>query len=344
MALKSFRDRSPITVGLVSLLAVGTAIAVTFAVGTMGLLKKQYSMSGIFADTGGLRDGNNVLVAGVLVGEITGVEPDFRAGHVLVTWKVDSGVDLGPETRAEIRMTNILGGRYLRLTGPVSDFGPYLEDKDEDARRIPIERTQIPTTVNDVLQVGTETLKELDAETFGKVLDEIGGLPKKTRTELADALGNLADIAEELEGDDVKIGELLDNSQQIIGTVREKEHTLSNLVDNVMTLISTLRQRRTQLTLLLGSGSDTVKSLDTLIEGQQKDLISVIGDLNKTTGAIDPRMKDLNTALAWAGPALTAFSNSGNTGNWVDTIFTQIGQLSPGDLAKFNAKMKEARK
>ncbi|GAB2837153.1 MCE family protein [Actinocorallia aurea] len=342
MALKSFRDRSPIVVGLVSLTTVAVVIAATFAIGTMGLFKSQYKMSGIFADTGDLSDGNDVLVAGVRVGEVTGVEPDFRAGHVLVTWKVDSGVDLGPETRAEIRMTNILGGRYLRLSGPVSE--PYMEDRDEDDRRIPIERTQIPTTVNEVLQEGTTALKGLDAETFGKVLDKIGGLPKESRTELANALGNLTDIAEELQGDDVKIGELLDNSEQIIGTIKDKEHTLSNLVDNVMTLISTLRKRRTQLSLLLGSGSATVKSLDTLIAGQQKDLIGVIDDFNKTTDALDPRMKDLNTALAWAGPALTAFTNTGNTGNWVDTIFTQIGQLSPADLAKFNALMKEARK
>ncbi|MDX6741353.1 MlaD family protein [Actinocorallia sp. A-T 12471] len=342
MALKSFRDRSPIVVGLVSLLALGTAIAVTFAVGTMGLLKSQYKMSGIFADTGGLRDGNDVLVAGVRVGEVTGVKPDFRAGHVLVTWKVDSGVELGPDTRAEIRMTNILGGRYLRLTGPV--IAPYMEDKPERERQIPIRRTQIPTTVNDVLQEGTNALQGLDAETFGKVLDKLGGLPKKSRKELADALSNLSDIAEELNGEDVEIGELLDNSERIIGTVRDKEKTLSNLADNAMTLISTLRQRRTQLSLLLGSGSGTVKSLDSLIQGQQKDLISLLDDLGRTTDAIDPRMDELNAAMTWAGPSLTAFTNIGNTGNWVDTIFTQIGQLSPADLAKLNALMKEARK
>ncbi|MCD0449523.1 MCE family protein [Actinocorallia sp. API 0066] len=342
MALKSFRDRPPILVGLVSLTAIGLVIAATFAVGTMGLLKDRYTMSGIFADTGGLRDGNDVLVAGVRVGEITGVEPQFDKGHVLVTWKVDSDVDLGPATRAEIRMTNILGGRYLRLTGPVAK--PYLADVPERERRVPIERTQIPITVNEVLQEGTTALKGLDAETFGKVLDEIGGLPAKTRKELAHALGRLVDVAEELEGDEVRIGDLLDNSERVIAIVKDKEETLSQLVNNALDLIATLRKRRTQLSLLLGGGSGAVKTMDRLIVNQQKQLIGIIGDLNRTTTALDPRMDDLNTAMAWAGPSLTAFTDIGNYGNWVDTMFTQIGQLSPTDLARLNALMKEARR
>ena len=342
MALKSFRDRPPIVVGVVSLTTLVVAIAATFLTGTMGLLKNRYEMSGVFSDTGGLKDGNNVLVAGVQVGEVTSVEPDFDKGLVLVKWKVDHGIDLGPQTRAEIRMSNILGGRYLRLTGPVTT--PYLEDQSESRRRIPLERTEIPTTVNDTLKEGTAALKELDAETFGKVLDQIGGLSEGSRKKLSRSMSNLVDIAEELNTGEGRITELLDNGDRILTLVKEKDAALSRLVNNAMTLIEVLRQRRTQLTLLLGGGSSAVQGVNDLLSEQQKQLNAIIGDLQHTMNALDPKTDELNTALAWAGPTLTAFSSIGQHGNYTDVIFSQLGQVSPGDLAELARKLKGTEK
>ncbi|WP_106400430.1 MlaD family protein [Actinocorallia populi] len=344
MALKSFRDRPPILVGLVSLLVIGLVLTTVFLTGTMGLLKNRYEMSGIFTDTGGLKDGNDVLVAGVLVGEVTSVEPDFEAGHVLVRWKVDHGIELGPQTRAEIRMVNILGGRYIRLAGPVPDKGPYMEDLSEAERRIPVGRTQIPITVNDALKDGATAIKGLDAKTFAKVLDQLDGLSDESKKQLAHAVGRLVEIAEELNNSDAKVSELLDNSDRIIKTVQDKDASLSRLVNNAMTLIDTLRRRKTQLTLLLGSGSAAVNEVDRLIKNQQKQLNGIISDLQGTMKALDPKVDDLNTALAWAGPAMTGFSNIGNYGNYADVIFTQLGQLNGTDLAKLSGMLKGAKK
>jgi phospholipid/cholesterol/gamma-HCH transport system substrate-binding protein len=344
MALKSFRDRSPILVGLVSLTVLVLVLTATFLTGTMGLLKDRYEMSGIFADTGGLKDGHDVLLAGVLVGEVTSVEPDFQAGHVLVKWKVDSGVELGPQVRAEIRMANILGGRYIRLTGPVPAKGPYLEDLPEEKRRIPITRTQIPITVNDALKEGAKAVEKLDAKTFAKVLDQLDGLSDESKEQLAHAMGRLVEIAETLQESDAKVTELLDNSDRIIKVVQEKDASLSRLVDNAMTLIETLRRRKQQLTLLLGSGSSAVREVDELIVTQQKELTGIIDDLQKTMKALDPRTDELNTALAWAGPTLMGFSNIGNYGNYADVIFTQLGQLNGNDLAKLARMLKGAQK
>ncbi|MFD0854883.1 MCE family protein, partial [Actinomadura adrarensis] len=65
MALKSFRDRNPLIVGTASIVALSVAVTVSFLTGTLGLLEDRYTMSGVFAGTGGLRSGNDVQVAGV---------------------------------------------------------------------------------------------------------------------------------------------------------------------------------------------------------------------------------------------------------------------------------------
>ena len=58
--MKSFRDRNPYAVGLVSVLAIGLFTGVAFAVGLLHLLEDTYKMQAIFTDASGLKGGDEV--------------------------------------------------------------------------------------------------------------------------------------------------------------------------------------------------------------------------------------------------------------------------------------------
>jgi phospholipid/cholesterol/gamma-HCH transport system substrate-binding protein len=330
MALKSFRDRNPIFVGLVCVTVLALAITVTFLTGTLGLLKSRYTMSGIFADTGGLRSGQDVEVAGVKVGQITAVKPDFRRGHVLITWTVDSYVKLGPKTRAEIRMNNVLGGRYLRLSGPVG--APYMDDLPERDRRVPLDRTMTPTTVNDVLKTTSNTLNRLDSKTISRVLTQLKDVSQRGHGRLGHALQTLALLAESINESDPQIKSLLENGDRLIKLVNSKDRELSQLVRNAQVLLNELRARQAELGALLGSGSNTVRSLSRLVTDQQGELDSIVNDLGATMTTLQPQTAAMNDLLSRIGPTMTAFSGIASKGPWVDAIFSQIGPLSASDL------------
>jgi phospholipid/cholesterol/gamma-HCH transport system substrate-binding protein len=257
-----------------------------------------------------------------------------------VTWKVDHGVDLGPATRAEIRMANILGGRYLRLSGPVTK--PYMADVPASRRQIPLSRTKIPITVNDVLKSGTETLQKLDTKTFSKVLDQLSGLDATSQKKIASAFSKLTELAGGVNNSNGKIEELLSNSDRVIGIVTAKDAQLSRLVTNAQILIATLKKRKSQLALLLGNGSKAVQNITTLINDQQANLTKIVDDLNSTMKTLGPEVGQLNSTLAWIGPTLNGFSSIADEGNYVDVIFTQLAQLSPTDLARLSGAMKKA--
>jgi len=61
-----------------------------------------------------LEDGDDVRVAGVSVGAVTGVDITDD-GKALVSFRIDNGVDLTPGSRAEVRYLNLVGARYLAL-------------------------------------------------------------------------------------------------------------------------------------------------------------------------------------------------------------------------------------
>ena len=337
MALKSFRDRSPVAVGAVSLTLLAVTVTTAFLTGTLGLLADRYTMSGIFADTGGLNSGNDVQVAGVRVGKVSSVEPDFTGGRVVVTWKVDREVDLGPRTRAEIRTNNVLGGRYLRLSGPVAE--PHMADVPEERRRVPRERTSTPTTVNDVLDSSTEALSGLDTETISKLLAQVDGISEQGRGRLGGALRNLSLLAETVNESDPQIRRLLADGNRLMELVDSKDRELSRLAANATVLLNQLRDRQAELSTLLGSGDRTVQSLSRLISTEQHELTSIVNDLGATMQTLEPQIADLNETLSRIGPTMAGFGAL-KTGPFADVVFSQIGPLSAGELQKLTRTLR----
>jgi phospholipid/cholesterol/gamma-HCH transport system substrate-binding protein len=331
MALKSFRDRNKITVGLVSGATLVALVLAVYVVGTRGLLTDRYTVTGVFSETGGLRTGDAVRMAGVTVGEVTGVEPDYGRGEVLVTWKVDSGVDLGPATRAAVTTENVLGGRYLRLSGPVGT--PHLADVPSGRRRIPLGRTQVPTTVSDVLDTSTRTISQLDTRAINRIVSEVGAIDAGDRGRLGRALRNLAELAETVNRSNPQIEKLLGSGDRILDLAKAKDRELGRLLGNVQIMLDELRRRKAELSVFLGGGSGVVASMTRLIDRQQAQLMSVISDLRGTLGTLRPATGRFNDLLAWAGPTLSGLSGAGGAGPWLDVVATGLGPLSPQDLA-----------
>jgi len=337
MALKSFRDRDPAVLGISSLLVLTLALVVVFVVGSTGLLQNRYTMTGVFAGTGGLHSGNEVRVAGIKAGEVTAVEPDFTRGTVLVTWKVDRDVDLGRQTRAEISTSNILGGRYLRLSGPIAK--PYLAGLPDEQRRVPLERTRLPVTANDLVATGTRTFAQLDTKLIGDVVDQLGGASPRTRERLAGALHDLAQLADAMEKASPQLRELISSSDRLLGMVRAKDAQLARLARGLQGLLDQLRDRQAELSVLLGSGSKAVTRLSKLIDDQQHKLIALMEDMGGTVGGLQPELDDINTLLAWLGPAMSGFATANSYGPFLDAAITQLGPVAPEDLAKLTAQL-----
>jgi len=283
MALKSFRDRNPVVLGLVPTAGIALLLVAVFLVGSLD----------------------------------PAVEPDFSRGIVVITWEVDADVDLGPQTMAEARTSNILDGRYLRLSGPVAE--PYLADLPEEERRIPLERTGTPSTVNDLPASGTRSLAELDTELISEVVDQVGGISPQTRERLARSLRNLTDVAD---GD------------RVPKLAKAKDAQLAALARNIQKLLGELRDRQVELAVLLGGGDAAVTRVGELISEQQEDLVELIDSMDGVVDELYPQMGELNTLLAWMGPTLSASNASNSYGPWVDAIGTQLGLLSAEDFRR----------
>ncbi|RSN69953.1 MlaD family protein [Actinomadura sp. WAC 06369] len=327
MALKSLRDVNQKLVAIVTLAVLGASVTFAFAVGQLHLFDRGYTMSGEFTDVAGIKAGDDVRVAGVKAGRVTGVEPDFDTGKVIITWHVDAGIDLGRQTRAEVTTTTLLGGRYLKLSGPVAK--PYLESLPESRRRIPLARTSVPFTVPDALEGAHDIVGRLDQENIDKLLTQINKIESPGAKKLNRILVNLRDVSEMLNDQAPQIEKLIDNGKQITGTLASKDQQLREIIDSSQVLLQTLVRRRDELSATIGQGSRTVRTLSNVIESNQKELDKLLGDLHLLTTRLAPNMDALNADFSLLGPTFQQVANLKGDGRWIEGLLTGLGPIQP---------------
>lgn len=102
-----------------------------------------------FTSTEGLHVGDEVKVLGVRVGQITDISNE--PGGVLVSMRVDAARPVPADARAAIVSPSLVSGRFVQLE-PVYRAGPRLED----GSTIPLSRTAVPVTFDDVKQQLTD--------------------------------------------------------------------------------------------------------------------------------------------------------------------------------------------
>jgi phospholipid/cholesterol/gamma-HCH transport system substrate-binding protein len=321
----SFRDLPVRLVGAGTLVAVVAATVGTYAVGTADLFADTYEIRVVLEETGGLRSGDPVRMAGVEVGSVDSIEPDFDRGLVLATFDIDAGVDLGPETTAEVALATLLGGRYVRLGGPVE--APYLEDLAAGERIIQVERTSLPLGVIDALGELTTTAEALDAEAIDQLLGEAATLAEDNGARTGDIVEDVATLSAVLNGRRAQIDALVDDTVQVTDALATRDVAIGQLLDASQGLLAEVAARQDQVRLLLGSGSDAATTLADLVERNRADLATILQDLDATTDVVADGLPELNTALATAGPTVGALADIGRSGPWVDVVLTGLSVI-----------------
>jgi phospholipid/cholesterol/gamma-HCH transport system substrate-binding protein len=295
--IKSFRDRDQVLVGIVGIALIGLLVAGSILVGTLGVFDDRYQLSAVFDRSGGLDSGADVRVAGVFVGRVTRVDADHQRGQVVVAFEVDRGVRLGPDTTAEIAAATLLGGYYLRLDGPVAE--PYLEDlpADDERRRIPIDRTQGPTSLNRVLEDTTDAVSAIDFEAANQVLGQLAGAAERNVDVLPQLIDDFTVISTAIAARDAELRRLTDSAGQLTATLASRDQELAALVEGSGRLLDQLVARRDELSTLLGDGSAAVQEISGVLIQHRDAIDAAIANVDGITSRLAGTLPDLNRVL-----------------------------------------------
>jgi phospholipid/cholesterol/gamma-HCH transport system substrate-binding protein len=329
--VKSFRDRNPYVVGLVSVLLLGAATGFAFLVGTFNLLEDTYSMQGVFSDASGLRGGDDVKVAGVKVGRVTDIEVDRASGNVRVEWVVDKGIDIADEAGAEIALASLLGAKHIRINDPM-DGDIMMADLPEEQRTVPLERTKVPFDVFELTRIATEGIEELDTEALNDFLVDLADITDGKAATVDDLLTGIREVGSAINERDQEFESLLDQADRLSTTLADKDDEIISLLDSSQRILDLIVERRNDLALVFGETADAVEELDRVISDNKAQIDGVLDSLAPTLDVVSANQDDLDRTLTWLGPALLQQSRGGEQGPWQDIFVRGLGPDVLGGL------------
>lgn len=260
-----------------------------------------------FANAAGLTTGTPVSVAGVPAGRVTGVE--LAGDRVLVTFRVDAGQRLGTGTRAGIKIRTVLGTRYLQVepAGPGELDGP-----------IPLERTAVPYSLDEISRGATATTAGLDADQLRRMIGALRQAAPADPRLTGDALAGISDAAQVLGERGEQIDALLRGTRSLTATLLDEQHSLVTLLGDARLIAGVLDQRRATLRQLITDLDGITAQLDGLLRDNREVIDPLLTDLHTITDALERSDRDIAESLRQLGPASRYVTNASGNGPWGD--------------------------
>ncbi|MBO0679202.1 MCE family protein [Mycolicibacterium sp. S2-37] len=229
------------------------------------------SYAAMFSDVFGLREGDDVRMAGVRVGRVETIE--LQGDLAKVSFVVQNDQQLLGTTVASVTYQNIVGQRYLGLSlGRTGEPGVL-----RPGSVIPLERSDPSFDVTTLLN-GYEPLFSL--------LD-----PR--------AADNLTKgVIQSLQGDDASITALVDQTSELTESFAGRDEELGTVITDLNTVMSNLARHNNSLDQVLTQVQSAVTTLDArrpeLVESTGS-MARVVRQLSAIADEVDPALDELIT-------------------------------------------------
>jgi phospholipid/cholesterol/gamma-HCH transport system substrate-binding protein len=321
--VKPIRERDPVKVavaGLALLAGLGTA---AYAADDLPVIGGGTTYSADFTESAGLHSGNEVRVAGVKVGKVTGVSLDH--GRVKVGFRVKD-TWIGDASTASIMIKTLLGEKYLAVD-------PLGAGRQNPSRRIPVSRTTSPYDVTQAFQELGATLGEIDTDRLGRSLQTISDTFRDTSPNVRQAIEGLSELSRTISSRDARLARLLAGTRQITGTLAAQNGDFTALLHDGNRLLSEISRRRIAIHSLLTGTQQLSAQLSGLVKDNQDQLDPTLRALDEVTAMLRRNQGSLDRALAVAGPYYRLIGNTIGNGRWFDSYLCGLvprNYLPPG--------------
>ncbi len=308
--MKPFRERNPVIIGAISLVALFALLLAAFKASSLPIIGGGDIYHAAFSEAGGLKVNDEVRIAGVRVGKVEGIELD--GDHVQVTFRVDDAAEFGQETAAAIKVKTLLGSMFLALE-------PAGDGQLDEGAEIPMERTQSPYDVVEAFTGLAETSEDIDTDQLAESLTTLADLTRNTPEEFQAALKGVSALSSNVADKNEDIGELLRNLEKVSGVLDERDEEIIALMQDADVLFRALVKRRESIHRLLLATSELSTELTALVRDSRADLKPALTNLENVVQVLNKNEDNIDNSLRLMAPFYKVFANTLGNGPWFDT-------------------------
>lgn len=311
---------------LVTALAT-TVLALTIA-NAQGTTRANYSA--LFTDASGLLVGDDVRIAGVVVGSVDKVEIADRT-MAKVDFSVDSTQVLPSTVTAAILYKNLIGQRFLSLaqggprvqnaavrTGPgaPAPAAPAAVGRLAEGATIPVDRTTPPLNLTTLFNGFQPLFTALDPQQVNTLSMEIVQVLQGQGGTVQDLLASTSSLTNTIADRDQVVGQVIDNLNSVLGTINARDDQLSDLITSLQQLVSGLAQDREPIGRAIASVGDLTQVTASFLDDARAPLKKDIAALGDLSDQLDIGRPTLETFLQTAPGKLNKIARAGSYGSW----------------------------
>ena len=313
-----FRERNPVPIGAIGIALILGLLLLAFNADKLPFLGGGTSYHALFTDASGLKTGDDVRIAGVKVGKVTSVSLDGAV--VRVGLKV-SGVEVGPDSRADIKIKTLLGQKYVALV----PSGPGQLKGD-----IPVARTTTPLDVTDAFIGLGERAGQIDKKQLATAFDTLASAFKQTPPYVHDSLRGLQRLSTSIASRDSQLHILLSRANAVTSTLANRDAEIAKLINDSNLILQTVYQQRVVVHKLLVDTAAVSQQLAGLVRDNRAIIGPALANLEQTLTILQRNQDNLDETIHLAAPFIRDFTDVLGNGRWFDTTLWNL----PGGFNK----------
>jgi phospholipid/cholesterol/gamma-HCH transport system substrate-binding protein len=251
-----------------------------------------YTVSIDFANVLDLVPQSNVKVNDVAVGKVISVK--LVDWHARVKVRVNGNVDLPDNARAAIKMTSLLGEKYVELEEP---FDQPSATKLHNGSLIPLTATGTAPEVEEVLGSLSLVLNGGGLQQIRVITKELNDALKGREGAVKDLLTQMNTFFGGLDSQKGRIITAIEKIDKLSQTLNQQKQTIVAALDTFPQALEILKNDRSQLTTLLQSLSRLGATASNLINQTQTAFVSGLQKLSPVLENLTAAGDDLPMAL-----------------------------------------------
>lgn len=303
---RPLESRNTVWLGFVAIAVVATLIGGLLLVKAADVGYRHYTAH--FLQAAALRPGNPITIAGIPVGEVTSMT--LAGDHVEAGLKVRNDVALGDDSRAIIKITTILGSRYLALQ-PAGDGS--LPDGTFD-----LTHTEVPYDLQEALTDVTTTYEQVDSDQFAETLGILGRQLQGLPPVVPQALENTHTLSTIIADRRDQLGSLLSTTEVVSATLRRQQSNIASMVRQGNDLVGEFVMRRASFHAMMAAITNLVETLSSIVIDDRAELEGLLVDVRELSDMLGQHDDLVRSILQSGPPALRGLANATGMGNAVE--------------------------
>lgn len=315
MSFKPFRERNPVIIGAVSLLAIAALLVGAFRADALPFIGGGDTYHAMFTDSSGLKKNDEVRIAGVRVGKVKSIE--LKDGQVDVTFQIRTASSFGRETGAQIKVKTLMGQMFLSLE-------PAGSGQLDEGSTIPASRTRSAYDVVEAFSGLASRVEAINLPQLKNALNAVATAGENTPKDLSTTLKGLSALSANVAARDHQLNLLLTNLQDVSKVLSARDQDIVGLMKQADLVMRALVARRDAVHRLLVSSDQLSRELTTLVQQSRADIGPALRNLKSVVDVLRKNSANLDNSLQLMAPFYRLFTNVLGNGPWFENWITNL--------------------